>query len=69
MIYQSVPNPADDTHTAFNREAYLSGKILPNSGFLNVTVGKKEVKVEYVRSFLSSSLGKDVTENHTYVIK
>jgi hypothetical protein len=69
VIYQSVPNPADDTHTAFNREAYLSGKILPNSGFLNVTVGPKEVKVEYVRSFLSSSLGKDVTENHTYVIK
>jgi hypothetical protein len=54
VIYQSVPNPADDTYTAFNSEAYTSGDILPNSGFLNVTVTNDHVKVDYIRSFLSS---------------
>lgn len=52
VIYQSVPNPADDTYTAFNRDAYTSGNLLPNSGFLNVSVSAKEVKVEYIRSYL-----------------
>jgi hypothetical protein len=52
VIYQSVPNPADDTYTAFNREAYRSGDVLPNSGFLNVSVTPSQVKVDYVQSFL-----------------
>lgn len=51
VIYQSVPNPADDTYTAFNRDAYI-GDILPNSGFLNVTVSTEQVTVDYVRSYL-----------------
>lgn len=70
VIYQSVPNPADDSHTAFNKEAYTSGKILPNSGFLNVTVGVKEVKVEYVRSFMANA-GKipEIRDNYTYWIR
>lgn len=59
IVYQSVPNPADNTYTAFNSEAYKSGDVLPNSGFLNVTVSNLHVKVEYIRSFLS----KDETEN------
>ena len=70
VIYQSVPNPADDTHTAFNKEAYLSGKILPNSGFLHVTVGAREVKVDYVRSYLPlSPASPEIRENYSYVIK
>jgi len=70
VIYQSVPNPADDTHTAFNKEAYLSGKILPNSGFLHVTVGVKEVKVDYVRSYLPQSAATpEIRESYSYVIK
>lgn len=52
IIYQSVPNPADDTYTAFNKEAYRSGDVLPNSGYLNVTVSADEVKVDYIRSYL-----------------
>ena len=56
VIYQSVPNPADDTYTAFNMEAYTSGIILPNSGFLNITVSPQNVKVEYVKSFLPSKI-------------
>lgn len=54
VVYQSVPNPADDTYQAFNREAYRSGEILPNSGHLRVTVAPENVHVEYVRSFLAS---------------
>lgn len=70
VIYQSVPNPADDTHTAFNKEAYTSGKILPNSGFLHVSVGQKEVKVEYVRSyFKQENLAQETTERHVYTVK
>jgi hypothetical protein len=52
VIYQEVPNPADATYQAFNSEAYRSGDILPNSGHLLVTVTPKDVRVDYVRSFL-----------------
>jgi Calcineurin-like phosphoesterase len=70
IIYQSVPNPADDTHTAFNKEAYQTGKILPNSGYLHVTVSPKEVKVNYARSFLNNSSNlPEIRENYTYTIK
>ena len=52
IVYQSVPNPADDLYNAHNREAYLSGDILPNSGYLNVTVSPEQVVVDYIRSYL-----------------
>lgn len=71
VIYQSVPNPADDTHTAFNNEAYVSGEILPNSGFLNVTVNPGDVKVEYVRSYFmnNSQMNEDAKKSFTYTVK
>jgi hypothetical protein len=71
IIYQSVPNPADDTYTAFNRDAYKSGVILPNSGFLFVTVGAHEVKVDYIRSYLKESplLTDDAKTAYSYLIK
>ena len=70
VIYQTVPNPADDTHTAFNRDAYTSGSILPNSGFLKVTVNPTEVKLEYVRTYSDDKkdLGKDITNSYSYSI-
>ena len=52
IIYQETPNPADTTYTAFNREAYRSGDVLPNSGYLRVTVAPANTKVEYIRSYL-----------------
>jgi hypothetical protein len=52
LIYQSTPNPADASYQAFNREAYRSGDILPNSGHLRVTVSPDNVRVDYVRSYL-----------------
>ncbi len=53
VTYQSVPNPADYTYTAFNAASYKSGDVLPNSGYLRVTVSSSGVKVEYVREYLS----------------
>lgn len=50
VVYQSVPNPADPTFTAFNRDAYRSGDILPNSGHLQVLVTSDSVRVQYVRT-------------------
>jgi len=52
VIYQEVPNPADDTYQVFNRDAYRTGDILPNSGHLRVTVSPEDVRVDYVRAFL-----------------
>ena len=71
VVYQSVPNPADDTYTAFNRDAYVSGTVLPNSGFLYITVSKNEVKVEYIRSYLKegSSLPEEAKSNYSYILR
>ena len=71
VIYQSVPNPADDTYTAFNKEAYRSGVILPNSGFLQVTVSASQVSVDYVRMHLPVNNPNDPNnwETHSYIVK
>ena len=52
VVYQEVPIPADFTYTAFNSDAYKSGSVLPNAGFLNVTVSTAQVKVDYISSYL-----------------
>lgn len=52
VIYQAAPNPADSTYTAFNQSAYRSGDLLPNSGYLRVTVSPANVRVDYVRVWL-----------------
>jgi hypothetical protein len=56
VVYQSCPNPADPTRTAFNREAYRSGHILPGSGHIKVTVSSKQVDVDYIKTWLSADL-------------
>ena len=61
IVYQSCPNPADSTYTAFNREAYRSGDILPDSGHLKVTVSPKQVAVDYIRSWMPG----DLANGHT----
>ena len=52
IVYQETPNPADATYTVFNQEAYRSGDILPNAGYLRVTVSPANVKVDYIRAYL-----------------
>ncbi|NUQ51747.1 MAG: metallophosphoesterase family protein [Phycisphaerales bacterium] len=72
VIYQTCPNPADPTFTAFNAQAYKSGDIFPNSGYLRVTVTPDSAKVEYVRSFRPQDEGEGKTNGsiaHSYVVK
>lgn len=52
VIYQSLPNPADNTYTAFNADAYKTGDVFPNSGYVKVSVGPSAVRVEYIREWL-----------------
>jgi hypothetical protein len=52
VTYQSLPNPADNTYTAFNEDAYKTGETFPNAGYVRVTVGPEAVKVDYIRMFL-----------------
>ncbi len=65
VIYQEVPNPADDTFTAFNKDAYKAGDTLPNSGFLDVTVSPDSVKVDYIKSGQNNN-GQSI---YTYEVK
>jgi Calcineurin-like phosphoesterase len=47
LIYQSMPNPADDTFSMFNADAYKTGTKAANSGHVRVSVGATAAKVEY----------------------
>ena len=72
VVYQETPNPADPTYEAFNREAYRSGTVLPNSGYLRVTVAPTEARVDYVRSFLPKDETADQKHGavaHSYAVK
>jgi hypothetical protein len=68
VIYQSVPNPADDTYSAFNSSSYKSGIIYPNSGFLNVTVAPEKVQVDYIAASLSGALVSNGKVIHSYTV-
>jgi hypothetical protein len=52
IIYQELPMPSDHGYVAYNEDRYVSGKKLPSSGYLRVTVTPGDVKVDYVRCFL-----------------
>jgi hypothetical protein len=52
IVYQEVPNPADQGYVAYNQDRYQSGIKLPNSGYLRVSVSPEQVKVDYVRCYL-----------------
>ena len=72
LIYQSMPNPADDTFSMFNEAAYLSGTKAPNSGHVRVTVGPNQGKVEYflsARAKDESANRKNLQIAHSYEIK
>jgi hypothetical protein len=66
VVYQEVPNPADNTYTAFNADVYQPaavslpgasydpsyGVTMPNAGYLHVTVAPDSVTVSYIRAVL-----------------
>jgi len=70
VIYQAMPNPADDTFSMFNDNAYLSGTKAPNSGHVRVTVSPTSAKVEY---FLAArpqdSQRKNLQLAHSYTVQ
>lgn len=70
LVYQSMPNPADDTFSMFNEDAYKTGTKAPNSGHVRVTVGSTAAKVEY---FLAARTQDTKRKNrsiaHSYSVK
>jgi hypothetical protein len=69
LIYQSMPNPADDTFSYFNETAYKSGTKAPNSGHVRVTVGPKQATVEYFLAARSKDSGrKNLEIAHKYAV-
>ncbi len=72
VIYQEVPMPSDHGYVAYNDDRYQSGKKLPSSGYLRISVGPQQAKVEYVRSFLPKDETKDLKQGqiaHAYELK
>jgi len=70
IIYQSMPNPADDTFSLFNDTAYKSGTKAPNSGHVRVTVSPAEAKVEYFLAARSKDTArKNMALAHSYSVK
>jgi len=70
LIYQSMPNPADDTFSMFNDDAYKSGTKAPNSGHVRVTVAPSQAKVEYFLAARSQDANrKNLSVAHSYVVK
>ena len=78
VVYQEVPNPADNTYTAFNIDAYNPAKIslpggkydpsygvaMPNAGHLIVTVSPGGVTIAYVRAVLPGDESKAGATNN-----
>jgi hypothetical protein len=52
VVYQELPCPADDTYSMPNADAYPTGDLFPNAGYVRVTVSPDRVLVEYIRMFL-----------------
>ena len=70
LIYQSMPNPADDTFSMFNDAAYKSGVKAPNSGHVRVSVSATAAKVEYFLAARSvDTARKNLTLAHSYQVK
>jgi hypothetical protein len=64
--------PSDHGYVAYNDDRYQSGKKLPSSGYLRVSVSPQQTKVEYVRSFLPKDETKDLKQGqiaHAYEVK
>jgi hypothetical protein len=69
LIYQSMPNPADDTFSWFNSDAYKSGVKAPNSGHVRVSVTRTQAQVEYfLAARASDSSRKNLDLAHSYTV-
>ena len=74
IIYQEVPQPSAaryDQVTSAKEYGYVTGDVLPSSGHLRVTVLSSQVKVDYVRAYLSedeNAQRKNGKVDYTYTI-
>ena len=69
LIYQAMPNPADDTFSYFNDAAYTSGTKAPNTGHVRVSVSPTEAKVEYFLAARPTDAGRtNLQIAHTYSV-
>lgn len=73
IVYQECPQPgtANFSNGSATAGRYVQGTILPNSGYLRVTVNPTQAKVEYVRAALpnqETAALKNRTISHTYTI-
>jgi hypothetical protein len=69
LIYQSMPNPADDTFSYFNDAAYKSGTKAPNTGHVRVTIEPEAATVEYFLAARATDSGrKNLDLAHTYKV-
>ena len=73
IVYQEVPQPSLKSYASnpASQYGYVNGVILPNRGYLSVTVTDSSAKVEYIRTYLPSEENaqrhnKDVS--HSYII-
>ena len=65
-----MPNPADDTFSMFNSDAYKSGTKAANSGHVRVSVSTQEAKVEYFLAARSKdTIRKNMELAHSYSLK
>ncbi|MBL7814989.1 MAG: metallophosphoesterase [Saprospiraceae bacterium] len=77
LIYQESPQPSHPNFSTANYIAqygYREGLLLPNSGYIRVTVSPNDVKVEYVRSYLprnetATRKNKDVSATYTFGVR
>ncbi len=71
VVYQSMPNPADNTFTMFNADAYTSGTKAPNSGHVRVHVTDTKATVEYFLAARPQDEGtdrKNLQLAHSYAV-
>ena len=70
VIYQAMPNPADDTFSYFNDAAYKTGTKAPNSGHVRVSVAPDGATVEYFLAARPTDTGrKNMDRAHSYTVK
>jgi hypothetical protein len=70
LVYQSMPNPADDTFSMFNESAYKTGTKAPNSGHVRVSITSAAAKVEYFLAARSKDTSrKNLALAHSYIVK
>lgn len=72
VVYQTCPLPADASYAIYNDNRYTSGIKHANSGYLRVSVGPGDARVEYVRTYNGVDQNADRKHGaiaHAYAVK